>query len=101
MFATKSLKTFADILALLNCVRLPGRLTSGETAVILGFAEHDIAVLIAAKLLVPLGNPAPNAPKYFSAVEASALAADAKWLSRATRTIAAHWRGKNSRKNTL
>ena len=39
-----------EILALLNCRRLPARLSTGETAVLLGFQEHHIAPLIAANL---------------------------------------------------
>ncbi|PYJ44139.1 MAG: hypothetical protein DME80_06970 [Verrucomicrobia bacterium] len=49
-----------------------------EAAVLLGFQEHDIAPLIAAKLLAPLGKPALNAPKYFAAVEIVAHAADSE-----------------------
>jgi hypothetical protein len=62
---------------------------------LLGFQEHDIAPLISAKLLVPLGKPAPNAPKYFAAVEIAERASSPEWLSSATRVIAKHWRRKN------
>jgi hypothetical protein len=61
-----------DALALLNCRRLPARLNTSEVAVLLGFQEHDIAPLIAARLMAPLGKPAPNAPKYFATVEIAA-----------------------------
>jgi len=53
-------------LAVLNCRRLPGRLNPSETALLLGLQEHDIAALVTAKLLVPLGKPAANSPKYFA-----------------------------------
>ena len=82
------------------CRRLPARLSTGETAVLLGFQEHDIAPLIAAKLLAPLGKPAPNAPKYFATVDVVAAAQDREWLSQATRALARHWRIKNSRKRS-
>jgi hypothetical protein len=83
---------------LLNCRRLPGRLTTGETAVILGFGEHDIAPLIASKLLEPLGRPAQNAPKYFAAVDVELLARDHEWLNKATRTLSRFWQSKNGRR---
>jgi hypothetical protein len=51
MFSAKQINSGQEILALLNCRRLPARLSTGETAVLLGFQEHDIAPLIAAKLL--------------------------------------------------
>jgi hypothetical protein len=66
-------------------------------AVLLGFQEHDIAPLVAAKLLTSLGKPAPNAPKYFTTVEVLSHAENREWLSHATRTIARHWIPKNSR----
>src|SRR5438132_9584899 len=75
MLASRSGPTAQEKFTLLNCRRLPGRLNTLEAAVTLGFHEHDIAPLIAAKLLAPLGKPAPNAPKYFAAVEIVAHAA--------------------------
>jgi hypothetical protein len=39
----------------------------------------------------PLGKPAPNAPKYFAAVDIVVHAADSEWLSKATRVSAKHW----------
>jgi hypothetical protein len=100
MFSAKQISSSQEILALLNCRRLPGRLSTGETAVLLGFQEHDITPLIAAKLLAPLGKPAPNAPKYFATVDVLAIAQDRDWLSQATRALARHWRVKNSRKRS-
>jgi hypothetical protein len=84
-----------DAAVLLNCRRLPGRLNTTETAVLLGFQEHDIPTLVAAKCLSPLGRPAPNAPKYFAAVEIAALAQDRDWLERATKALAKFWVEKN------
>ena len=43
----------------------PGRLTVEDAAWCLGFAAHVIPVLIAHKLLKPLGNPPPNGGRYF------------------------------------
>jgi hypothetical protein len=89
----------SDRLTILNSRRLPARLDTSETASLLGFQEHDIAVLVATKLLTPLGKPAPNAPKYFAALDVTAAAEDREWLARATRIIAKRWREKNARKN--
>ena len=55
---------------------LPARLNVAATAKLLGFAISDIQVLMAVGKLTPLGDPAQNAPKWFSAVEMIRLAAD-------------------------
>jgi hypothetical protein len=44
--------------------------------------------------LTPLGDPAPNAPKWFAAVEMIRLAADQDWLHKATKEISKYWRNK-------
>lgn len=81
---------------------LPARLDVTATARLLGFAEHDIQVLMAAGKLEPLGDPAPNAPKWFAAVEIIGLATDKDWLHKATREISKHWRSKRTcRKSPL
>jgi len=98
MYAASRVGNFQEAQAILNCRRLPGRLNTIETAILLGFQEHDIAALISVKLLTPLGKPAPNAPKYFASVEVLNAAQDRDWLSRATRLLSCHWSEKNSRK---
>jgi hypothetical protein len=95
MLMGRATSTVPEKFALLNCQRLPARLNTSETALLLGFQDHDIGPLVAAKLLVPLGKPAPNAPKYFAAVEIVDCAANSKWLTEATKAIAKHWRRKN------
>lgn len=100
MFSSKKLTGGQDILALMNCRRLPARLTTGETAAILGFQEHDIAPLISARLLTPLGKPAPNSSKYFASVDVLHAAGDREWLSQATRALARYWQGRNARKKS-
>lgn len=97
MFPTKKLTGSNDIVSLMNCRRLPARLTTGEAAAVLGFQEHDVAPLVAAKLLTPLGKPAPNAPKYFASVDVLSAAENREWLSNATRALARHWQGRNGR----
>jgi hypothetical protein len=78
---------------------LPARLDVAATAKLLGFAEHDIQILMAAGKLIPLGDPAPNAPKWFAAVEMIRLAADQTWLHKATKELSKYWRHK--RENRL
>ena len=73
---------------------LPARLDVEETAKLLGFAEHDIQILMATGRLTPLGDPAPNAPKWFAALEIIRLATDMEWLNRATKEVAKYWRHK-------
>jgi hypothetical protein len=98
MLAAKKITSRAEAVQLLNCRRLPARLNTTETSVLLGVQEHDIPALIAARLLLPLGKPAPNAPKYFAAVEIVERAADPGWLAEATKALAKHWQRKNQRK---
>ena len=49
MFRTKATSSLQNAIALLNCRRLPARLNTSETAVLLGVQEHDITPLVAAK----------------------------------------------------
>ena len=51
----------------LNLKSLPARLTTEHAAWILGFAAHEIPILVAKGLLRPLGHPAHNGQKYFLA----------------------------------
>jgi hypothetical protein len=76
---------------------LPARLDAISTAKLLGFAEHDIQVLLRAGKLRPLGKPARNAPKWFAAIELIRLAVDAEWLSQASREVSEYWRRKRER----
>ena len=100
MLTGKTLTKFSETIALLNCRRLLGRLNTTEAAALLGFHEHDIAPLVAARMLTPLGKPAPNAPKYFASVDLLTRIESAVWLSDATKALAKHWTTKNSRKRT-
>jgi len=79
---------------------LPARLDVPETARLLGFAEHDLPILVASGKLTPLGEPAPNAPKWFAAVEMIRLAGDPDWLHKATRELSKHWHSKRLRRQT-
>lgn len=77
---------------------LPARLDVVATARVLGFADHDIQVLMSSGKLMPLGDPAPNAPKWFAAVEVIRLATDSDWLHKATKEISKYWRQKRGRR---
>lgn len=86
---------------LLTMQRLPARLDVEQAALLLGFAVHDIPVLIKARLLKPLGTPAPNGVKWFSAAELETFAQDRAWLDKATKAVQAHWKGKNRERNLV
>lgn len=55
-------------------------------------------VLVAARLLKPLGNPPPNSVKYFAALELLEQMKDRTWLARITNTLTQHWQRKNAAK---
>jgi len=84
-----------QLLALLG--HLPARLTAEQTAWLLNCQPYDIAVLIAARLLKPLGDPGPNSRKYFAAVEIASLMRNQPWLHRVTRTLQEYWSHRNRR----
>jgi hypothetical protein len=79
---------------------LPARLDVAGTSKLLGFTESDIQILMAMGKLRPLGDPAPNAPKWFAAVEMIRLAGDQDWLHRATKEIAKYWKNKRGRRQS-
>jgi hypothetical protein len=83
----------------LNLKTPPARLNAEETAWYLGFAAHDIPVLVSRGLLKPLGFPTSNSVKFFAYDVLQELRQDTKWLARATDVIAKHWREKNARKS--
>jgi hypothetical protein len=77
----------------------PARVDSARAAKLLGFQEHDIPILVRAKLLKPLGTPlASNAPRYFATCELIRLANDVAFLNQATRVLAQYWKRKNARR---
>lgn len=82
-------------LAFLNLRQHPARLTSEEAGWLLGFSADEIAVLGIKGLLKTLGKPGPLARKWYARVTVLAAAGDAAWLTKATETVAAHWRTKN------
>ena len=61
-----------------HALRLPARLAVEEAAVLLGFREEAIGVLVKAKMLGPLGGHAPGAQRMFIVVEIQRLHNDVK-----------------------
>jgi len=49
--------------------QLPARLMAEQVAWVLNCQPHDVPVLVAARLLKPLGNPPPNGVKYFATAD--------------------------------
>lgn len=78
--------------------QLPARLTAEQAAWVLNCQLHDVPVLVAARLLKPLGSPQPNSVKYFSALEVLDLSKDRAWLVKMTNAVSHHWRTKNAAK---
>lgn len=79
--------------------QLPARLTAEQAAWVLNCQAHDVPILVAARLLKPLGNPPPNSVKYFAALELLELIKDRAWLAKVTNTINDRWRQQNARRN--
>jgi hypothetical protein len=75
---------------------LPARLTAEQTAWMLNCQPHDVPMLVAARLLKPLGNPPPNAVKYFASSDIVELMADRAWLGKITHAVNQHWQRKNA-----
>jgi hypothetical protein len=81
--------------------QLPARLNAEQVSWVLNCQPHDVPVLVAARLLKPLGSPQPNGVKYFAAVEILELARDRAWLSRTTNALCLHWQRKNGIKKLI
>jgi hypothetical protein len=77
---------------------LPARLRTEQAAEILGFAEHDIPLLVRLKKLRPLGNPVPSAVKFFDTLQILDCANNERWLDQATSATYQYWRRKNERR---
>ena len=82
----------------LNLKTIPARLKAEEAAWYLGFSQHEIPMLVADRLLKPLGRPPLNGVKYFSTAVLEELRRDYKWLARASDSIVEYWRSRNEKK---
>jgi hypothetical protein len=78
--------------------QLPARLTAEQAAWVINCQPSDVRILIAAKLLKPLGNPPPNSVKYFAASELLEQMKDRAWLAKITNALNQHWRKRNAAK---
>jgi hypothetical protein len=78
--------------------QLPARLTAEQTAWVLNCQPHDIASLVAARLLKPLGNPPQNGIKFFCTADILEQLKDRSWLTKVTNAILQHWQKKSSSK---
>ena len=77
----------------------PARLAGWETATLLGVEDNHVTILVSRKLLRPLGHPPANGPKFFARDYVLALAADEKWLARASDALVEHWANRNRKQN--
>ena len=89
----------SDRFEFMNMAEKPGRLHADEAAWFLGFAAHDIPVLISHRMLKPLGDPPPNGVRYFARTDLEPLRLDRKWLDKASAILIKHWKLKNDGKN--
>ncbi len=78
--------------------QLPARLTAEQVAWVLNCQPHDVPILVAARLLKPLGNPPPNSVKFFAALELLEQVKDRVWLAKVTNAINQHWQRRNAAK---
>jgi len=85
-----------QFLRLLN--QLPARLTAEQAAWVLNCQPHDVPILVASRLLKPLGNPPPNSVKYYAALELLELVEDRTWLAKVTNALNQHWQKRNAKK---
>ena len=78
--------------------QLPARLTAEQAAWVINCQPHDVPILISARLLKPLGNPAANGIKFFAASELLELVKDRAWLVKVTNAVNQHWHKQNALK---
>jgi hypothetical protein len=80
--------------------QLPARLMAEQGALVLNCPVHNVPVLVAARLLKPLGNPPPNSVKYFAASELLEQVNDRAWLAKVTNALNQHWHARNAARKT-
>jgi hypothetical protein len=57
-----------------------------------------VSILLAARLLKPLGNPPPHSVKFFAALELLEQVQDRAWLAKVTNALNQHWQKRNANK---
>jgi len=65
---------------------------------VLNCQSHDVPILVAARILKPLGNPRQNGIKFFATTELLELAEDKAWLVKVTNAVNDHWQRNNAAK---
>jgi hypothetical protein len=80
--------------------QLPARLTAEQAAWVLNCQPHDVPILVAARLLKPLGNPPPNSVKFFATLELREQIKDRTWLAKVTNALNQHWQVRNAGRKT-
>jgi hypothetical protein len=78
--------------------QLPARLTAEQAAWVLNCQTHDVPILVAARLLKPLGNPRANGIKFFATAELLELTKDRAWLVKVSNAVNQHWQKNNASK---
>jgi hypothetical protein len=86
-----------QFLRLLN--QLPARLTAEQAARVINCQPHDVPILVAARLLKPLGNPPSHSVKFFAASELLEQVKDRSWLAKVTNALNQHWQKRNAARN--
>jgi hypothetical protein len=76
--------------------QLPARLTAEQAAWVINCQPADVPILVAARLLKPLGAPPTHSVKYFAALEVLELMQDRTWLAKVTNALNQHWRKRNA-----
>jgi len=84
----------------LSLRQLPARVNSEQAGWLIGCQPHDIPVLVAAKLVKPLGNPPMNGSKYFFTAEVQEACKDRIGLVRVTKAVQDNWARRNARHTT-
>jgi hypothetical protein len=80
--------------------QLPARLTAEQAAWVINCQPADVPILVAARLLKPLGNPPPHSVKYFAALELVEQMKDRTWLAKVTNALNQHWQKRNAGKKS-
>ena len=78
--------------------QLPARLPAEQAAWVLNCQPHDVPILVAARLLKPLGNPPPHSVKYYATLELLEQVQDRAWLAKVTNALNQHWQKRNAAK---
>ncbi len=80
--------------------QLPARLTAEQVAWVLNCQAHDVPILVATRLLKPLGNPPLNGIKFFATADLLELTRDRVWLVKVTNAVSQHWQRQNVKRKS-